>query len=131
MQQERDYIQREIQRLTLLLTKLIGKALELKTDDFEQGFHNIESDLKNEFDLTLSDISEMEDSELSEKLDGLDEQHLEKLVELIAHLVHNLEVAFRIKLAKKGIVMLDFLDANSKTFSLNRIELRNKLLQQL
>ena len=42
MQQEKDYIQREIQRLTLLLTKLIGKALRLKTEDFEQGILKIE-----------------------------------------------------------------------------------------
>lgn len=129
MQQEKDYIQREIQRLTLLLTKLIGKALRLKTEDFEQGILKIESDLKTEFDLTLREIAEMENSVLTVKINGLDEQHLEKLVELTSVLVENLQGEFGKKLARKGIVILDYLDSSSRTFSLKRMELKNTLQQ--
>ena len=129
MQQEKDYIQREIQRLTLLLTKLIGKALRLKTEDFEQGILKIESDLKTEFDLTLREIAEMENSVLTDKINGLDEQHLEKLVELTSVLIENLQGEFGKKLARKGIVILDYLDSSSRTFSLKRMELKNTLQQ--
>lgn len=129
MQQVKDYIQREIQRLTLLLTKLIGKALRLKTEDFEQGILKIESDLKTEFDLTLREIAEMENSVLTVKINGLDEQHLEKLVELTSVLVENLQGEFGKKLARKGIVILDYLDSSSRTFSLKRMELKNTLQQ--
>ncbi|BFP40050.1 hypothetical protein FGF1_08950 [Flavobacteriaceae bacterium GF1] len=131
MQQEKDVIQREIQRLTLFLTKLIGKAVGLSTNDFEQGFQNIESDLKNEFDLTLREITNLDDSKLTKKLEGLDEQHLEKLAELITALVGNLQNDFGSELAKKGIVILDFLNNNSKTFSLKRMQLKNTLQQGL
>jgi len=89
MQQEKDYILREIQRLTLLLTKLIGKALGLNPNEFEQETQNIESDLKTEFDLTLREISKMEDSVLLERIHKLNEEHLEKLAELISVLLNN------------------------------------------
>ena len=75
MQQEKDFIQREIQRLTLLLNKLIGKALGLDIDGFDQGIQNIESDLKSEFDLSLREILEMENSELIAHIRELDEHH--------------------------------------------------------
>ena len=127
MQQEKDFIQREIQRLTLLLNKLIGKALGLDIDGFDQGIQNIESDLKSEFDLSLREILEMENSELIAHIRELDEQHLEKIAELISILVKNPKTENRNQLAKKGIVLLDFLDSHSKTFSLKRMELKNTL----
>jgi len=131
MQEEKDYIQREIQRLTLLLRKLIGKALGIKSNDFEQGMQNIESDLKDEFDLTLRDISEMEESELTEKINGLNEQHLEKLAELINAVAENSQNDFGKEIARRGIVILNYLDNNSKTFSFERMELKNTLQQWL
>lgn len=131
MQEEKDYIQREIQRLTLLLKKLIGKALGIKSNDFEQEIQNIESDLKNEFDLTLREISEMENSELTKKISGLNEQHLEKLAELIKVVSENSQNDFGKKIAKKGIVILEYLDNNSKTFSIKRMELKNTLQHRL
>ena len=131
MQQEKDYIQREIQRLTLLLTKLIGKALGLNPNEFEQETQNIESDLKTEFDLTLSRIEKMDDSILVEKIKGLNEEHLEKLAELISVLVNHKQVEYGSRLAEKGIVILNFLDSKSKTFSFKRIELKNTLQQWL
>ena len=131
MQQEKDYFQREIQRLSLLLTKLIGMATGLKSDDLEQSIQNIESDLKNEFDLTLRGIEEMEDQELIDKLNGMNEQHSENLAELIHNLINNKHTNFGSELAKKGIVILDFLDNNSKTFSLKRMELKNTLQQRI
>ena len=127
MQQEKDFIQREIQRLTLLLNKLIGKALGLDIDGFDQGIQNIESDLKSEFDLSLREILEMENSELIAHIRELDEQHLEKIAELISILVKKPKTENRNQLAKKGIVLLDFLDSHSKTFSLKRMELKNTL----
>lgn len=127
MQQEKDFIQREIQRLTLLLNKLIGKALGLDIDGFDQGIQNIESDLKSEFDLSLREILEMENSELIAHIRELDEQHLEKIAELISILIKNPKTENRNQLAKKGIVLLYFLDSHSKTFSLKRMELKNTL----
>lgn len=131
MQQEKDYIQREIQRLTLLLTKLIGKVLGLNTNDFEKETQNIESALKTEFDLTLKEIAQIEDSALVEKIKGLNEEHLEKLAELISVLVNHKQVEYGSGLEEKGIVILNFLESNSKTFSFKRMELKNTLQQWL
>lgn len=131
MEVEKDFIQREIQRLTLVLAKLVGKALGLNTDDFEQEFQNIESELKSEFDLTLVGISEMKAIALKNKIEGLDGQHLEKLVELITAVVVNSEKGFGQKLARNGILIIDFLDASSKTFSLRRMELKSILQKML
>lgn len=131
MQEDRDYIQREIQRLTLLLQKLIENAIGIKSDNIELTMNYIESELKNEFDLTIKRISELNDSELTEKIIGINEQHLENLVELIEVLTGNLEHDLSTNIARKGIVILEYLDANSQTFSFKRMELKKTLLLNL
>lgn len=127
MQEDRDYIQREIQRLTLLLQKLIENTIGIKSDNIELTMNYIESELKNEFDLTIREISELNDSELTEKIIGINEQHLENLVELIEVLTGNLEHDLSTNIARKGIVILEYLDANSPTFSFKRMELKKTL----
>tara|TARA_Y100000815_G_C13282991_1_gene477683 strand:+ start:604 stop:999 length:396 start_codon:yes stop_codon:yes gene_type:complete len=131
MQEEKDYFQREIQRLAFLLKELIGKALRLRSNNFEQGIQNIESDLKNEFDLTLRELSEMKNSELTKKISGLNELHLEKLAGLITVVSGNSQNVFGKRIAKKGILILEYLDNHTKTFSMKRMELKNTLQQYL
>ena len=127
MQQEKDYIQREIQRLSLVLTKLIGMALGLKTQDVEQGVQNMESELKNEFDLTLREISEMTNIQLTHSIKGMHEQHLEKLLELMVALPNNPYSNVNHKIAGKGILILEYLDENSKNLLFKKNEIKKHL----
>lgn len=129
MQEEKDLVKREIQRLILFLSKIIGNATKLKTNDFEQGFKNIESDVESEFGFSLREISEMNETALIKKIEGLNSELLVKVVELIIALAHNLQGDLEYKLVKTGITILDFLDNNSKTYSLKRNRLKKSLQQ--
>ncbi|WP_424281574.1 hypothetical protein [Eudoraea sp.] len=113
------------------MTKLIGKALGINVNDYELDVMEIDQDLANEFDLTLKEISEMEKSELFERIANLHETHIEKLAELIFTILEKIGNENKRSLAKKAYLMLDFLDMNSKTFSLKRMEMKNALQQWL
>lgn len=130
MQQENDFIEREIQRLNLLLAKLVARALGIKVHSAEKEMQSIENNLKKEFDLNLTELSTMEDLELKERLKEWHEEHLEKLAALIVNVVENENTRFGKQLACKGIVILEYLDSVSKTFSMKRMQLKRNLTEQ-
>jgi len=127
MEQGKDYIEREIQRLSLVLSHLISKAFGLFPENSELGIQNIESDLKNEFDLSLRELSQMNNSELLDTIHRLHNSHIEQLVELIVILVKNSSSYPANKLASKGLLMLNYLEKHSEIFSLKRVSLKNQL----
>ena len=89
--------------------------------------------LKTEFDLTLLDITEMQNSELLKRITELHESHTEKLAELIYEIVIKEELPELSKnydkkeLAQKAILIVDFLNDKSKTFSMKRMKIKNAL----
>ena len=128
MLRENDSIKREIQRLTLLVSRMIEKALGLSMDDYEQETQKIAVELKKEFDLNLSEIYQMEDAVLISKIGNLHETHIEKLAELLSVLSEKeTDSNSSNQLKKKALVLLNYLDENSKTFSFARMELGKSL----
>lgn len=133
MEVEKDFIKREIERIALLFNLLIQKISGLSSNNVKSGIEETNEALKGEFDLTLSKIIVMENTELLEHISALHESHIEKLAELIN------EIALKIQLlnfdseydekeiAKKGILLIDFLDEKSKTFSMERMNIKNTL----
>ncbi|WP_010521148.1 hypothetical protein [Aquimarina agarivorans] len=127
MQEEKDFIKREIQKLTLVFQKLIGLIVKIEPKNLENELTTIESDLKRTINLTLKEISEMSEVEFIEKIKFFDEQNLEQLLELIHVIITKSHKNLKLNLAKKGIVIADYLDKNSKTFSLKRHDFKKAL----
>ena len=133
MEVEKDLIKREIQKITLLLNSLIEKVIGLNTKNANSGIEKVNETLKTHFDLSLNKIAEIQNSELIKKISGFHNSHIEKIVELIYEIVMKTELSglehnvYKKKLAIKGIVMIDFLNKQSNTFSIKRMHIKNKL----
>jgi hypothetical protein len=131
MEVEKDFIKREIQRLTLLLSALIEKISGLSSKNTKSGIEEVNKALKNEFDLTLLKITKMNNSNLLKHITELHESHIEKLAELMHEIVLKIELSDsnynKREIALKGILLINFLNEKSKTFSLKRRNIKNTL----
>ena len=135
MEVKKDFIEREIQKLTLLLIDLIDKIKGLNSNNAESGIQETNKVLKSEFDLTLREIIQMENSELLKYITDLHELHIEKLTELIYEVVRKIYLSDselskkqeKEKLVQKSILLLNYLDEKSNIFSIKRMELKNAL----
>lgn len=133
MEQRNDFIEREIQKLTLLLIKLISQVSGINIDNFEIELVQTSEVLKSKFDLSIREIIEINDNELIRKIDCLNETTIEKLAELLNEIVKKLSQkeneneVDRKKLARKAIVLIEYLDDKTNTFSITRMNLKNVL----
>lgn len=129
MIQEKDFLLREVHRLTLFLKQLISKIKGLDGDD-EAGINQLNEALKSEFDLSLREVSELCNEDLLKRVQSMNETHIEQLIKLIFELVKkisdndetiNLDKS---ELIKKNILIINLLDDNSNTFSLERMNMK-------
>ncbi|MFI1770147.1 hypothetical protein [Thalassobellus citreus] len=137
MEVEKDLIKREIQKLTLTINSLIEKICGLNSNNSKSGIKKISEALKSELDLSLDRIIEMEASELIKHISNLHESHTEKIAELIYEIIIKSEtVDFgkkyeKNKFIEKGIIIIDFLNEKSKTFSMKRMNMKNALQHRI
>lgn len=131
MEYSKDFIEREIQKLTLLLIKLVNGLSENNTINSENEIKETEESLKKIFGLTVTEIIEMDDVFIVEKLKYVHPIHFEKLVELIYVIVKKNKFIDNEKdkkeLINKGLSFIDLVNSKSEVFSLDRINLRNSL----
>ena len=132
MQQEKDFIKREIQRLSIFLSKLIGSLQEIEENDIKSELDQISNELKGELGFDLNDIENMDDTTLIEKIKNLNELNVEQLAFLLATIDEKTGIRDkRNNWAPKAILLLDRVDSMSDIFSIKRMELKNKLKQRL
>lgn len=132
MQQEKDFIKREIQRLTIFISRIIGRLQETEIEDLENTLDQVDDELKSEFGFNLAEMPLMPDKTLLEKVKNLSENNVEQLAILLATIADKLDDRDQInKLVRKAIIMLDHVDSMSDTFSIKRMELKNTLKQRL
>ncbi|AUS05226.1 hypothetical protein [Pseudotamlana carrageenivorans] len=137
MEVEKDLIKREIQRLTLMLSGLVEKISGLNPNSAKGGIDEVNNALKSQFDLSLEDITEMSASDVIKNISNLHESHIEKIAELIHEIILKIESSDvdlkfeKTKIAEKGIIIIDFLNENSNTFSMKRMHIKTALQQRL
>ena len=135
MIEEKDFILREVQRLTLLLQQLISKISGLDSGDISIKIKETDEALKSEFDLSIKDISEIPKNDFLRIVKGMNDMHIEKLIELVFEVIKKIKSSNEyinldeFKLIEKNLLLIDALDKNSKTFSMDRMNMKNVLLQ--
>jgi len=133
--EQRDYFMRQIEGILQLLMGLTQKALGLNTSNFEDVMKEIDHDLISQLDLSINDIITISESDLLDRLKGVGLENIYLMAELITLLVKkNKEVkkeeVFNLKeLINKALVLIDFLDNETKTYSVKRAALKAELLQ--
>lgn len=134
--EKRDFLLREIEKLTQLLKKLLDAVEAFTSDNVEIEFIKINEDLSDCFSFTFEELIEMKNSKLIDRLKNIDETNLELLATLILETTKklystnnnpNINTA---KLAEKGIEILNFVDDKSKMFSIKRMNIKNELQKQ-
>ncbi|WP_026452095.1 hypothetical protein [Aequorivita capsosiphonis] len=135
MQQEKDYIKREIEKLAMVLSKLIDKTASSNTNTFKTVVFETNEKLEESFGLSLDELARIENSELMEKVKNFHEEHLEKLIEVVYQIIQKseefkTEFDFEIKeLSNKLLLMIDFANDKSKSFSVERMNMKSQLIK--
>lgn len=137
MEQETDFILREVKRLTLLISNLISDFGNLGSDEVESGIQETDDLIKKEWDLSFKDIISYSDVDLINKLKNTPEIHIEKLAELLSEVIKKintpeLESQYnKNELAIKGILLINNLNENSKIYSMKRMEIKSILQKSI
>ena len=137
MEHSKDFIEREIQKLTLMMINLINQISGANLNDFEIGIKATNEALKSQFDLTIGEILNMQNSTLIEKISDLQKVHIEKLVEILYEvikkndLIETKKIYDGNKLTEKTLLLIEHIDKNSNTFSLKRLNLKNVLQHRI
>lgn len=137
MDQEKDYIKREIQKLTFALKKLIDKIVSSDVNNFEVTTIETNEKLKEHLGLSLEEIARSENLKLRDKMVTYHDDHLETLIEILFKIIQksqefNVELNFDKKeLSKKLLLMIDFANEKSKSFSVERMNMKTQLIKNL
>jgi len=124
---------REIERLSQILSKLISKVSGLKAVDFQVIIKEVNDSLYTEFDLNLDSIIAIDKPNLLAKIKETDKVNLELLTSLLAKIIEKIQDLEKqsdydiAELSKKAIVLIEYIDHETKTFSIERMNLKKKL----
>ncbi|WP_031427365.1 hypothetical protein [Flavimarina sp. Hel_I_48] len=136
MEYEKDYIQREIQRLSLVLQTLIEKITGASSKIPQDNFNEIDTILNINFDFSIEELINATPRDLNEKLKEIHPAHLEKLIDLLYILINKSEFttihsANLHKLISIDLILIKILDDRSKDFSIARMQHKLELEKHL
>jgi len=131
--EKRDLIKDELERMGKAISQLLANFLGLKDDgNSEQAIATTNKQLKAEIDLDIELMLTLQQQVFAEYLESkkLTHQHIETLIDYFLETGSSLK-KLNPKRAKiilnKGLEMVDLLDKNSKTYSMERKEKKDKI----
>jgi|TARA_B110000090_G_C12935098_1_gene275053 hypothetical protein len=133
MEQETDYILREVKRVTTFITNLISNISTLSGFEIESGIKETDDFIRKEWNLSFNEIITLNNSEFIIRLKELPEVHLENLAKLLSEItkkINTLELENKYnvtEIANKGILLIDNINEKSKVYSMKRMEIKNVL----
>ncbi len=121
MQEEKDYLQREIERITLFLKTLLRRVAGFSDENLTPEYDQLEKELQVQIDFSLRDLSDMDTMALDEKMVSLPLVHIEKLAEIAFELLKKQSVTVNPRnFARNLLYMLEHINRESSVFSLHR-----------
>ncbi len=122
--EQRDYILREIEKISVMLLAILGKFRQIKSKkQFEQAKDMIDSDLKESTGVTLDDLLSVSQDDLISFMNdnkGFDKRNMELLSDLLLAFADHSSEDTSINLINKAIIILEYIDRKTLTFSLER-----------
>ena len=133
MQQSRDFLEREIEKLSLLLNSLLNKLNDTKLEEQDKSLEEINTSLQEEFGLSIEDFYTLDQAAMATKLKHIHHTNLDKMAELYYLMIENSEeskckaLLSSSKTIDNIIFMLDCASEKSATFSYERMNLKTAL----
>jgi len=122
--EQRDYILREIEKISVMLLAMLGKFRRIKSKkQFEQERAMIDSELEEAGELSIDKLilfSEEEILSFINKNKGFDHRNMELLAELLNTFARNLPENESRNLNQKALLILEYIDRETRTFSMDR-----------
>ena len=137
MQQEKDYLQREIQKLTILLTRLISKISGSDSENIENDLQQTDNEFRTNFGFSPYELMNLPDQKILDSIKEIDYSHLEKITELLFESIKKANESDKDlgldikKFSRKTTLLLEHLDSSSGTYSMERMNRKNVLQQWL
>jgi len=131
--EQKDFLMREIEKLLQLLKSLISKVSGLNSVNFEIGIKQVNDNLITQFDLSLDKLISIKKLELIKIIKNVDKVNIELLIELLSEIIYKIEKLERNseydinELGMKVIILIDYLDSETKTLSIERMIIKMKL----
>ena len=133
--EQRDYILREIEKISVMLLAMLGKFRRIKSKkQFEQERSMIDSELEEAGELSIDKLISFTDEEIISYIDenkGFDPGNMELLADLLNVFAENLPENDSQNLNKKALLILEHIDRESRTFSMERSLKINSLKEKL
>ena len=131
--EQRDYLMREIERMSQILAKLIGKVIGLNPVNYEVEIKKINNVLSSEFGFELEELEGIDSSKFTEIIKNIDKSNIELLLKLLSEIIDKIielekDNKYNINdLCKKAILIIDQIDNKTKTFSMERMKVKTRL----
>lgn len=124
MEHKNDFIEREVQKIGQFIRNLIAKITKSGTTSI--SLESLDKELNGKLDFSFYELLELNEEDLKNKIKGVDIIILEGLLKLFYEIdkeqVTNLDVN---KLRKVSLLILKEIEDTSRTFSLERQEIKN------
>ena len=122
--EQKDYILREIEKISVMLLAMLGKFKRIKSKkQFEQERAMIDSELKEAGQLSIDKLLSFTDEQIISYVDrnkGFDPGNMELLADLLNVFAKNLPENKSRNLYKKAVLILEYIDHDTRTFSMDR-----------
>ncbi|MEE4215953.1 MAG: hypothetical protein V2I34_12880 [Bacteroidales bacterium] len=133
--EQRDYILREIEKISVVILAILGKFKKIKSKkQFEDERSMIDSELKDSTGLTIESLLSVPEEDLISYLAGrkdFDTGNMELLAGLLVAFEANMDRDEGRTLLKKAIGILEYIDRETRTFSMERSMKINELKAKL
>ncbi|WP_158838379.1 hypothetical protein [Polaribacter sp. L3A8] len=124
MEYKNDFIEREIQKITLFLRNFITKIIG--NGDTSISLESFDKELKGKLDFGFYEILELNDEDLREKINGVDLLILEELLKVFYNIDKKEMVALESdKLKRVSLIIIDEVENKSLVFSFERQQIKN------
>jgi hypothetical protein len=133
--EQRDYILREIEKISVVILAILGKFRQIKTQkQFEEQRSMIDSELEDSTGLTIDSLLSLPEEDLISYLAGrkdFDTGNMELLAGLLVAFEANINEKEGRTLLGKAIGILEYIDRETRTFSMERAMKINELKAKL
>jgi hypothetical protein len=124
MEYRNDFIEREIQKITLFLRNLIAEINEGGSSTI--SLESLDKELIGKLDFGFYEILELNEEDLKTKIKGVDVLILEDLVRLFYEMSKKkMDQTNSNNLKRVSLIMIDEIEIKSLVFSLERQQIKN------